>query len=191
LRYNLDVSIPGDNPLTQIPDVSADDTAPAQYVRTPVFVVGVHQPSGIAVNPATGDLYIADHAPRTDVIAHLLGGDNYGWPLVSGRFTDAHHHAPLWSSGSAPLALTAATFYTGSVFPQFRGNLLLTNTRDGRLRRAIFSGADRIASVQIIPAAGDLARLDVQESPDGTLYFSSLDAVYRLRVRAAGKSTKQ
>ncbi|HOS43569.1 MAG TPA: PQQ-dependent sugar dehydrogenase, partial [Armatimonadota bacterium] len=186
LRYTPDGGVPPDNPLEEQrvaparTDAQAQQTMPSR--RTPVYTIGHRNPFGIAMSPA-GDLYLTENGPdHDDEINRLVAGDNYGWPVVMGRSSDAHFRNPLWASGRAIIAPTGAAFYTGDALPAYHGNLFFASYTDGRLRRVVFDDRDHISDIGVVPAAGDNARLDVAMGLDGHLYYSSLDAVYRLRA---------
>jgi glucose/arabinose dehydrogenase len=67
LRYNLDGSIPSDNP----------------FEGNPVYSFGHRNPQGLAMHK--GVLYSSEHGPsHNDEINRIVKGGNYGWPLVSG-----------------------------------------------------------------------------------------------------------
>lgn len=188
LRYNPDGSIPPDNPMelakTGWAGNANDDSKQLDGEKTPVYTIGHRDPCGIASNPETGELYITDTGPdHNDAILHLVAGDNYGWPDVSGISDDPHYRQPLWASGQKTLAPTGMAFYSGSALPQFHGNLIFASASDGKLRRAIFDGIDKITAVEDIPEADANARLDVAMGPDGDLYFTSMDSIYRLTVQ--------
>ncbi|MHB9130682.1 MAG: PQQ-dependent sugar dehydrogenase [Armatimonadota bacterium] len=187
LRYNPDGTIPADNPIelpqTASTEVAGNDEKTLEGNKTPVYTIGHRHPFGMAVNPENNDLYISDNGPgHDDKLHHLVAGDNYGWPDITGFTDDPRFHAPLWSTGKVTIAPTGMAFYTGNRLPQFANNLFFAASGDGKLRRAIFAGPDKIASVQVVPEAGDHARLDVAMGPDGDLYFTSTDAIYRLHA---------
>jgi glucose/arabinose dehydrogenase len=187
LRYNADGSIPGDNPLEEA-DVHPTRAGmgtdqPLEEKHTPVYALGFRNPFGIAFNPDTGDLFVTDNGPNhDDEIDHVIGGDNYGWPAVTGLADDPRFHPPLWASGKTTIAPTGAAFYTGTDLPQFYGNLFFAAANDGKLRRVVFTDADNIAGVTAVPEAGNRAKLAVAMGPDGALYFTSTNAIYRLRA---------
>ena len=172
LRYNRDGTIPADNPFRVLPGNRPNA----------VFTMGHRNVFGIAVNPDTRQIYVTENGPNTnDEINHLVAGANYGWPTALGVTRDSRFRPPLWTSGNTTIAPTGATFYTGTDFPAFHGDLLFANYNDGRLRRAIFSTPDSITGVETIAAAGGQAKLDVAISPTGVIYYSSMSAIYRLR----------
>ncbi|HEX2950522.1 MAG TPA: PQQ-dependent sugar dehydrogenase [Armatimonadota bacterium] len=183
LRYNDDGSVPDDNPyeLQKVIDSSVDSDTPAPSQRTPVYTLGHRNVFGMAVNPATGGIYVTENGPdRDDEINYLAAGDNYGWPEVVGLSSDARFHQPLWVSGKTTIAPTGAVVYSGTIFSQYRGDLLFAAYKDGNLRRVVFDGPEKVSRVDVIGAARDHARLDVAMSPDGLIYYSSMDTVYRL-----------
>ncbi|MHB0938266.1 MAG: PQQ-dependent sugar dehydrogenase [Armatimonadota bacterium] len=187
LRYNPDGSIPADNPFEKPQTGSSRDPVdgtgePLGGQKTPVFALGFRNPFGLTVEPESGEMYLTDNGPdRGDEVNHVVAGDNYGWPQVMGSSDDPHFHAPLWSSGNTVVAPTGIAVYTGTEFSQFRGNLFFAAYIDGRLRRMVLEGPNRMSSIQVVEAAGRNAKLDVAMGPDGRLYYTSLDAIYRLR----------
>jgi len=192
LRFNPDGSIPEDNPFEQQKTgwagTESNDPQKQQQVlgglRTPVFAIGLRNPFGIAVNPQDGEFYLTDNGPeRGDEVNHLVAGENYGWPEVMGISDDPRFRSPLWATDGR-IAPTGIAVYTGTEFPQFRGNLFFAAYNDGKLRRIVLKdAADTVSSVEVVREAGSNARLDVVMGPDGRLYFTSLDAIYRVGAR--------
>src|SRR5690606_1007981 len=67
LRFNIDGSVPPDNPIP----------------GSPVWAWGLRNPQGLVY--AGGKLYSSDHGDATDDEINLIKkGANYGWPAVEG-----------------------------------------------------------------------------------------------------------
>ena len=186
LRYNRDGTIPADNPFEEQKTATASDPRNDKQqlggLKTPVYTLGFRNPAGMALDLKSGDIYLADTGPDGhDELDRLAAGDNYGWPQVMGFSTDPHFRQPLWDSGHAALMPSGMAYYTGSALAQYRGDLFFGSTKDGKLRYVALQGRDQLAKIATIPAADSLARLDVAMGRDEYLYFTSLDAVYRLR----------
>src|SRR5262249_35826843 len=84
LRTNRDGSIPKDNPWLGRATVARES-----------FAHGLRDPEGAAINPATGELWVADHGPQGgDEINIVRAGKDYGWPDVAyGRQYDARQQS--------------------------------------------------------------------------------------------------
>ena len=125
LRVNPDGSVPSDNPY-----VGSSDAVPE------IWSYGHRNMQGAAVHPESGKLWIHEHGPRGgDEINIPEAARNYGWPLVSwGRhysgvgipdpptrpeFADAIYY---WDP---VIAASGMDFYTGDLFPDWKGNLLV------------------------------------------------------------------
>lgn len=89
LRFNLDGSVPADNPRLE-------------GVVSHVWTYGHRNTQGIDFGP-DGTLYAAEHGPKTDdEIDILVKGGNYGWPHVAGfRDNKAFQYAE-WSKAKTP-----------------------------------------------------------------------------------------
>ena len=49
-----------------------------------IWSYGHRNPQGLAMHPATGDLYDLEHGPRGgDEVNLVLPGRNYGWPVIT------------------------------------------------------------------------------------------------------------
>ncbi|MBM3785612.1 MAG: quinoprotein glucose dehydrogenase [Acidobacteria bacterium] len=89
LRFNLDGTIPADNPKLN-------------GVVSHVYTYGHRNPQGLDFAP-DGNLYSSEHGPKTDdEVNRLVKGGNYGWPNVAGfRDGNAFEYA-RWSDAKTP-----------------------------------------------------------------------------------------
>ncbi|MEO9474007.1 MAG: PQQ-dependent sugar dehydrogenase [Cyclobacteriaceae bacterium] len=77
LRFNLDGSVPSDNPFTAL------DT-PFDYIYT----FGHRNPQGL-IQTTSGNIFSSEHGPNSDDEVNLIqSGNNYGWPFVKGFCDD-------------------------------------------------------------------------------------------------------
>ena len=120
------------------PDGSIRPTIPSSIrkdARPEIWAYGVRNPEGLAINPATGELWEQEHGPMGgDEINIIRKGANYGWPVVSFGVnydgtpvgTGKQHHAgmadPVWH-WTPSIAPSGMAFYTGDLFPQWKGSL--------------------------------------------------------------------
>jgi glucose/arabinose dehydrogenase len=165
LRVNRDGTTPVDNPFTGLLP----------------YAVGFRNSWGMAFHPRTGDLYVTDNGSRGyDEVNLVLPRGNYAYPTIEGGrigtplFTD-----PIWDSDTESLGITGMTFYTGWVFPEYRGDLFFCAVVNGGLHRLHLT-EPTFAQVGEVDVISEDCRLDVADGPDGTLYFSDLTNIYRL-----------
>ena len=187
LRITTDGAAPPDNPF-----VGRDGVQPE------IFSYGHRNPQGLAINPATGEIWEQEHGARGgDEINVLKPGANYGWPEVaygvnysgttigSGRQTAPGVESPLfyWDPSIAPSGMM---FYTGDRFPGWKGDLLV-----GALKFELVSRLDLDADNKVVKEErfleGELGRIrDIREGPDGLVYIVTDEnpgGVYRLERR--------
>jgi len=169
MRINRDGSVPADNPFRDRPGA-----------RPEIFSYGHRNVQAGAIEPVTGRLWTVEHGPRGgDEVNKPEAGKNYGWPVISyGRHYSGAKigegtskpgmEQPLfyWDPSIAP---SGAAFYTGDLFPAFRGHLFVgalagqalveVKVRDGRV-----IGEERL----------DLGKRvrDVRQGPDGALWLA-------------------
>ncbi|HZP25878.1 MAG TPA: PQQ-dependent sugar dehydrogenase [Dehalococcoidia bacterium] len=167
LRVNPDGSVPSDNP----------------FPGSPVFAYGLRNPFGLAFDPVTGDLLATENGPTSsDEINIIRRGGNYGWPTVTGTSSDARYISPIYSTGSRSIAPTGITFYSGDKLP-YTGDAFFCSYNVGKLSRIPRQQLDELrvgkrGSVE--PITGEQSCvLDVVTGPDGALYFSDAENVYR------------
>ena len=115
--------------------VPADNPFVGQASALPeIWSYGHRNIQGAAIHPVTGQLWTHEHGPQGgDELNLTLPGRNYGWPIITygeqyggGKIGLGTHQPgmeqPLyyWVPSIAPSGMT---FYTGSAFPQWRGDL--------------------------------------------------------------------
>ena len=130
-------------------------------------------------HPVSGRIWANEHGSRGgDELNVIEGGNNYGWPAVtysmeywgpriSNETTRAGITDPklVWTPSIAPSGLT---FYTGEVFPQWKGNLFSGALKYRQIRRIRLDGERVIAEEKL--SIGKRVR-DVRQGPDGYLYL--------------------
>ena len=165
----------------------ADAQNPAQRL---VWSYGHRNVQGVAVHPATGAVYSAEHGPTTDDEVNLLRpGANYGWDPSQGgtvggydesvpmtdlaRFPDAVPAA--WSSGSPVEAISGAAFISGPQWGELDGTLAVGALRGQKLLLMRLGPDGAVATVSVpAPLDGTYGRLRaVRTGPDGALFLST------------------
>ena len=151
----------------------ADKGSPANQIWT----IGHRNPLGLKFD-LNGQLWDLEHGPRGgDEINKLVAGDNYGWPVVSGgdnyngvpiprNETHPEFHAPAinWTPVIAPGDFI---FYSGKLWPQWKGDAIVAGLKTMCLARIEFDGdhATEVARYDM----GHRMR-DIAEASDGSLY---------------------
>jgi glucose/arabinose dehydrogenase len=188
LRINRDGSIPKDNPWLSRATVDAA-----------TFAHGLRDPEGAAVNPTTGELWVTDHGPQGgDEINIVRAGKNYGWPDVSYgtqydfQRTDGRKNVPVgngktsmpgveepayfWSPDIAPSGMM---FYTGDLFPEWKGNLFVGGLDAQALVRLVQNGDKIVAEERLLAERHQRVR-DIRQARDGSIYLLAGSELVRL-----------
>jgi aldose sugar dehydrogenase len=178
-RINADGTIPADNPFLNEPTVLPD-----------TFSYGHRDPESLAINPASGELWLAEHGPMGgDEVNVVRAGKNYGWPNVS--YGRQYSGAPVARDASAKEGITAKPgteqpiyywypdvapsgmmFYTGDSFPAWKGDLFLGSLGESCLVRLVLDGDKVIAEEHLLLDRKQRIR-DVRQAPDGAIYLLS------------------
>lgn len=141
-----------------------------------------HRNVQAAAFDADGKLWIVEHGPRGgDELNLIEKGKNYGWPLVT--FGEEYSGKPVpnavttkqgyvdpvyyWDPVIAP---SGAQFYTGSAFPEWRGNLFVGNMKDQRLVRLQLENGRVTGEEHLLTDRSQRVR-DVRQGPDGALFI--------------------
>jgi glucose/arabinose dehydrogenase len=188
IRINRDGTIPPDNPWLGRATVARE-----------TFAHGFKDPEGAAINPATGELWLVDHGPQGgDEINIVRGGHDYGWPEVSygvqydARQADGRKNVPVGSGKTSEpgvdepiyywvpsIAPSGMAFYTGSLFPEWRGNLFVGAMAGMRLVRLVLD-KERVVAEEPLLADLGLRIREVRQGPDGALYVLGGDSLIRI-----------
>lgn len=177
VRIHADGRVPDDNPFLGRPDA-----------RPEVFSYGHRNVQGIALQPRTGRIFASEHGSQGgDELNVVVAGNNYGWPVVTYAVEYGPERTPISDERSRPgmadpvavwspaIAPSAAAFYTGDVYPDWRGNLFLGAMRiagrpnPGALIRVTLSGDGEVIAQERLDL-GQVRVRDVQQGPDGYLY---------------------
>jgi aldose sugar dehydrogenase len=170
LRLNADGSAPGDNP---------------SFFRDPrIYAMGLRNSYGMIFHPQTGHLWVTENGPdRNDEVNRIAAGGNYGWPIVTGIAKDPRFLDPIVAF-TPPFGPTGiVTIPQNSLYPsRFHHNLLFAEVNGGKLRRIVLAGAqlDHLGSVSVAFQGGLGGLLDIIQGPEGYLYVSSFNAIYRV-----------
>lgn len=187
--------------LGKVVRLNADGSAHASTPRLPgwapeVWSIGHRNPQSAAIHPETGVLWIVEHGPRGgDEINIPQAGRNYGWPIISygqeysgGRIGVGTARQGLeqpvyhWTPSIAPSGMA---FYTGDLFPAWKGNLLVGALAGSHLARLVLSGERIVAEERLLTGERERIR-DVRQGPDGAVYVatdSSNGRILRLTPR--------
>ena len=154
--------------------------------REEIFSLGHRNVQAMAFD-AQGRLWVVEHGARGgDELNLVEKGKNYGWPLVaygeeySGRpIPNAVTHKPgyeqpvyYWDPVIAP---SGAQFYSGKLFPEWRGSLFTGGLKDRKLVRLRLQDGKVAGEEHLLAERGKRIR-DVREGPDGALYVVTDEA---------------
>jgi glucose/arabinose dehydrogenase len=191
IRINKDGSIPKDNPWLSRATVDPQ-----------TFAHGFKDPEGAAMNPTTGELWTVEHGPQGgDEINIVRAGKDYGWPDVSygvqydARQADGRKNVRVgngkqsmpgveepvyfWVPSIAPSGMT---FYTGDLFPQWKGNLFIgaMSAQWGmQLVRLVLDGNKVVGEERLLTEPKRRFR-DLRQGPDGALYAIAADSILKI-----------
>ncbi len=168
VRINRDGSVPKDNPF-----VSGE--APE------VFSYGHRNVQGVTVHPETGSIWAMEHGPKGgDEINVIKAGANYGWPVItygidySGEvISDKTHMDGMeqpWLYWDPSIAPSGITFYTGDMFEEWRGDVLLGSLKFTHLRRIEIKEGKPTEQFEYLGGNQDRIR-DVEVGPEGAIYL--------------------
>ncbi len=183
IRIKPDGSIPDDNP--KLPGWAPE-----------VWSIGHRNMQGAALRPETGKLYTVEHGARGgDELNHPEAGKNYGWPIItygidySGEkigegitAKDGMEQAVYYWDPS--IATSGLAFYTGDLFPDWKGNAFVGGLAGTQIARLVFDGDEVVAEETLLQDEGKRIR-DVRDGPDGALWALTDDTGEILRVTPA------
>jgi glucose/arabinose dehydrogenase len=171
VRINPDGSIPKDNPF-----------AGKEGARPEMWSIGHRNIQAAALHPTTGELWEIEHGTRGgDELNVVKKGKDYGWPTIAygieykgGAITGGitqqdgmEQPVYYWDPVIAPSGMI---FYTGSLFPQWKGSLFVGGLASTNLVRLTLKGEKVTGEERLLKDLKERIR-DVEQGPDGALYL--------------------
>ena len=151
-----------------------------------IWSIGHRSEEGLTIDPATGRLWEVEDGPRGgDELNTPEAGKNYGWPVIvhgidypgqtigEGIVQKAGMEQPhyYWDPVIAPSGLA---FYTGNLFPQWKGSLFVGALRGQMLDRLTLDGDKVVAEEPLLVDLHSRIR-DVRIGPEGAVYVLTDD----------------
>ena len=169
IHLNLDGTVPDNNPFVGDPEV-ADE----------IWSIGHRNPQAAALHPDTGELWVVEHGARGgDEVNRPEAGKNYGWPTITygidysgARIGEGTSKEGLeqpvyyWDPSIAPSGMA---FYTGDLFPDWKGDLFVGALVQRHLARLDMQDGKVVGEERLLEDLGERIR-DVRNGPDGAIY---------------------
>ncbi|MCF3109982.1 PQQ-dependent sugar dehydrogenase [Niabella sp. CC-SYL272] len=166
LRFNVDGSIPADNPVP----------------GSPVWAKGFRNIQGLTFSDSTR-LYTSEHGDAAeDEINLVRRGGNFGWSAIEGNadlpdekaFADSTGAIDPLRSWTPTIAPSGMVFYNHSRIPEWQNSLLLVSLKDRNLRVLSLSKDGHSVVKEMIYLDKLYGRLRaVCVSPEGDIYLST------------------
>ncbi|MCD0470507.1 PQQ-dependent sugar dehydrogenase [Flavobacterium sp. JAS] len=146
-----------------------------------LYSYGHRNPQGLALNPVTNEIWLAEHGPRGgDEINRIKAGANYGWPTItygieySGEKVGAgiqqqdglEQPVYYWDPVVSPSGMT---FYTGNRVPEWQNNLFIGALSGMHIVRLAIKDNKVIGEERLLASENQRFR-DVTQGNDGALY---------------------
>jgi aldose sugar dehydrogenase len=154
--------------------------------RPEIYSFGHRNVQGIASDPATGAIYAHEHGPKGGDEINIIGpGKNYGWPVIT--YGVDYSGAPIslknqqegmeqpityWVPSIAPAGMV---FYTGDLFPAWKGDLIVSALAGQHVRRVNLEKGI-VSSQETYLSDRDERYRQVVQAPDGSLLVLTDDA---------------
>jgi glucose/arabinose dehydrogenase len=178
-----------DNHIGKIIRIRPDGSAPPDnpFVKTPgalpeIWAYGIRNSEGLSFNPADGKLWEQEHGPKGgDEINIIQKGGNYGWPVVSfgvnydgSPVGGGKQHADgmidsIWH-WTPSIATSGMMFYTGDLFPQWKGSLFNGALKLQLVSRVTLDGDKAVKEERMLQDLNERIR-DLRQGPDGAIYL--------------------
>ena len=177
-RILRDGSIPKDNPF-----IDVEGAYPS------IYSYGNRNPQGTIVHPQTGILWETEHGPRGgDELNIIRSGVNYGWPKISyginysGTVLTPYKALPGMaqpiSQWTPSIAVCGLDVYTGDLFPEWKGRLMVGALAHQTVRLINVDGDKYLGEATLIKDKGRVR--DVTTGPDGAIYVALPTRIVRI-----------
>ena len=146
-----------------------------------IWSYGHRNGQGLAINPASGDVWEVEHGPRGgDELNIIRTAKNYGWPVIGfgleysgGKIHDStakdgmEQPVKYWVPSISPSGMV---FYTGKLFPKWSGSLFVGALSGSMLVRLSLNGNGVAGEERLLQNLHERIR-DVRQGPDGALWL--------------------
>jgi glucose/arabinose dehydrogenase len=174
VRINSDGTIPKDNPFVG-----------KEGVRPEIWSIGHRNIQAATLNPTTGELWEVEHGTRGgDEINIARKGKDYGWPTIA--YGIEYKGQPITGGITAKegmeqslyywdpvIAPSGMIFYTGNLFPAWKGDLFIGGLVSTNLVRLTIKDervVDEERLLKDLQPTPERIR-DVEEGPEGAIYL--------------------
>jgi glucose/arabinose dehydrogenase len=181
VRINADGSIPKDNPFVGTPGA-----------RPEIWSIGHRNVQAATLHPTTGELWEVEHGTRGgDELNISRKGKDYGWPTIA--YGIEYQGGPItggiqqkegmeqpryyWDPVIAPSGMT---FYTGDLFPVWKGNLFIGGLGSMNLVRLVVDAEGTVTGEERLIRDQKERIRDVVQGPEGALYMVTDNAKGRV-----------
>lgn len=142
-------------PVADNPFIKTENAKPE------IYALGFRNPDGLAIHPATGDLWEAEFGPRGgDELNLIQAGGNYGWPVVTygieytgekvyegiqqkeGTIQPVYYWDPVVSPG-------CMIFYTGNI-AEWKNNILIGGLSSEYITRLVINNNKVVAEERLL-----------------------------------------
>jgi glucose/arabinose dehydrogenase len=157
-----------------------------------LYSIGHRNPQGIALHPATGELWQSEHGPRGgDEINRVQPGANYGWPIitygieyggqpvVAGIQQQNGLEQPVyyWDPVISPSGIT---FYKGNRIPEWENNLFIGALSGEHIARLVIEDNKVVGEERLLSNENQRFR-DITQGKDDALYaITDAGRLYRI-----------
>ncbi|MBR1224088.1 MULTISPECIES: PQQ-dependent sugar dehydrogenase [unclassified Bradyrhizobium] len=163
-----------------------------------IWSYGHRNGQGLAINPASGDVWEVEHGPRGgDELNIIRTAKNYGWPVIGfgleysgGKIHEStakdgmEQPVKYWVPSISPSGML---FYTGKLFPKWSGSLFVGALSGSMLVRLSLNGNGVAGEERLLQNLHERIR-DVRQGPDGALWLLTDSSNGRiLRVTPSAK----
>jgi glucose/arabinose dehydrogenase len=173
VRINADGTIPKDNPFVG-----------KEGVRPEIWSIGHRNIQAATLHPTTGELWEVEHGTRGgDEINIARKGKDYGWPTIA--YGIEYQGAPITGGITAKegmeqplyywdpvIAPSGMFFYTGDLFPQWKGSLFIGGMVSTNLVRLDIQGEKVVGEERLLKDTQPKPERirDIEQGPDGAIY---------------------
>lgn len=147
-----------------------------------VWSMGHRSVQGATYDADNGVLWTAEHGPMGgDELNRTEKGKNYGWPVITygidysgakvgeGITEKEGLEQPVYY-WKPSIGVSGALFYTGDLFPDWKGNVLAGALKYMQVQRLVLEDGDVVAHEVLAEDLGERVR-DLRQGPDGAIYL--------------------